>query len=236
MVDVAIICQDEAETIGWTLECAEKLDDLLGKIVVADSGSTDGTLDILARAWRLPLSVICHPLDRFDEQLNMVLDRCTSEWVLQADADMTWSPSFAAAMRAGEFESADVWWCPLYYTRGSRMHYCPDCLKANPWTLRLFRRGHRFVNPIHQRLITCAGEEPISVGRTQSWCVFENSLLTSDESLLRRGQRYLKWAKESASRCLPVGDVERYIKAKHNPEQPLLIPERYHETPTAQVC
>src|SRR5262249_32701141 len=76
-----IITLDEARNIARTL-------DKLGwarRIVVVDSGSTDGTLEILARYPQVVLFE--RTFDSFAEQCNFGLAQVQSEWVLSLDAD-----------------------------------------------------------------------------------------------------------------------------------------------------
>jgi glycosyltransferase involved in cell wall biosynthesis len=55
------------------------------RIVVVDSGSTDGTLDILARYE--PVEIVSRPFDDFAGQCNFGLSQIGSPWVLSLDAD-----------------------------------------------------------------------------------------------------------------------------------------------------
>lgn len=55
------------------------------RILVIDSGSTDGTLDVLARDPRI--EVHHRPFDSFAEQCNFGLSLVATEWVLSMDAD-----------------------------------------------------------------------------------------------------------------------------------------------------
>jgi glycosyltransferase involved in cell wall biosynthesis len=55
------------------------------RIVVVDSGSTDGTLDVLARYPQVAL--FKRAFDNFANQCNFGLDNVESEWVLSLDAD-----------------------------------------------------------------------------------------------------------------------------------------------------
>src|SRR5262245_12437844 len=76
-----IITFDEAPNIARTLN---KLA-WARRIVVVDSGSTDGTLDVLARYPQVAL--FKRPFDNFADQCNFGLDQIESEWVLSLDAD-----------------------------------------------------------------------------------------------------------------------------------------------------
>src|SRR5215471_842160 len=55
------------------------------RIVVIDSGSTDGTLDIMAQYPQV--EIVHRPFDSFAEQCNFGLAQIKSEWVLSLDAD-----------------------------------------------------------------------------------------------------------------------------------------------------
>jgi glycosyltransferase involved in cell wall biosynthesis len=68
------------------------------RIVVVDSGSTDGTLEVLAGDPRI---VVHHrSFDSFAEQCNFGLDKVESEWVLSLDADYELSPALVEELRS----------------------------------------------------------------------------------------------------------------------------------------
>lgn len=68
------------------------------RIVVIDSGSTDGTLDVLAKDPRI--EVHHRPFDSFAEQCNFGLSHIRSPWVLSMDADYELSDELLAELRA----------------------------------------------------------------------------------------------------------------------------------------
>jgi glycosyltransferase involved in cell wall biosynthesis len=67
------------------------------RIVVVDSGSTDGTLAVLARDGRI--ETIHRPFDSFAEQCNFGLTQIRTPWVLSMDADYEVSAPLVAEMR-----------------------------------------------------------------------------------------------------------------------------------------
>ncbi len=76
-----LITLDEAPNIGRTLD---KLT-WARRIVVVDSGSNDGTLDILARYPQV--DCFNRPFDSFAEQCNFGLAQIRTDWVMSLDAD-----------------------------------------------------------------------------------------------------------------------------------------------------
>lgn len=80
-LSVSLICRDEADRIGRTLESVHGWAD---EIVVLDSGSTDGTVEV-ARRYTDKVWVTDWP--GFGPQKQRALERCTNEWVLSIDAD-----------------------------------------------------------------------------------------------------------------------------------------------------
>ena len=87
-----IITFDEVSNI------ARALDKLLWarRIVVVDSGSTDGTLDVLARYPQVAL--FKRAFDSFANQCNFGLAQVESEWVLSLDADYEISDGLVAEL------------------------------------------------------------------------------------------------------------------------------------------
>jgi glycosyltransferase involved in cell wall biosynthesis len=68
------------------------------RIVVIDSGSTDGTLDVLAKDPRI--DVIPRTFDSFAEQCNFGLGQIRTPWVLSLDADYELSDGLVAELTA----------------------------------------------------------------------------------------------------------------------------------------
>jgi glycosyltransferase involved in cell wall biosynthesis len=76
-----IITFNEVDNISRTLAAL----DWAKRIVVVDSGSTDGTLDVFQADPRI--DVLVRPFDNFARQCNAGLARVNTEWVLSLDAD-----------------------------------------------------------------------------------------------------------------------------------------------------
>lgn len=66
------------------------------RIVVIDSGSTDGTLEVLARDRRI--EVLHRSFDSFAEQCNFGLAQIRTNWVLSMDADYELSDELVAEL------------------------------------------------------------------------------------------------------------------------------------------
>lgn len=71
--------------------------DWAGRIVVVDSGSTDGTLDILRRDQRV--AVFAHEFVDFAGQCNFGLSYIATPWVLSLDADYELSDDLIGELR-----------------------------------------------------------------------------------------------------------------------------------------
>ncbi|MDR3495236.1 MAG: glycosyltransferase family 2 protein [Ancalomicrobiaceae bacterium] len=85
-VSAFIICKDEA---GFIEDCIRSLKHF-AEIVVVDSGSTDGTLDILARlsdAEGWPIRVISHGWLGYAGQKQFAIEQCRQPWCFNIDAD-----------------------------------------------------------------------------------------------------------------------------------------------------
>ncbi|MCX7960199.1 MAG: glycosyltransferase family 2 protein [Burkholderiales bacterium] len=124
------------------------------EIVVADSGSTDGTPEIAAR---LGARVVTHPWLGFGRQKQFAAEQATHDWILSVDADERVSPELAASIvRALEAPEAPV------YRMARRNRFMGRWLAHGEgypdWCVRLYdRRAARWSeDPVHERLLYSA--------------------------------------------------------------------------------
>lgn len=135
-LSVAIVCCDNARTIGRTLASAAPL---AREIVAVDSGSTDGTTELLEEAGA---RVIRSKWLGHVRTKQLALEACSEPWILCLDSDESLEPdlqrSIAQALSADPPSSLAgyrlnrvVWW------RGRFLRHAwqPE------WRLRLVRRG-----------------------------------------------------------------------------------------------
>lgn len=84
-ISAYIICQDEERYLG---NCIESLGGL-AEIVIVDSGSTDGTLDLIRSfvARGFPIRLFQEPWRGYAAQKQFALDQCVQPWCLNIDSD-----------------------------------------------------------------------------------------------------------------------------------------------------
>jgi glycosyltransferase involved in cell wall biosynthesis len=80
-----VICKDEATSIG---PCIESLENL-AEIVIVDSGSTDGTIELIQSYSNrgFPIRLFQRDWPGYAKQKQFALEQCTSPWCLSLDAD-----------------------------------------------------------------------------------------------------------------------------------------------------
>jgi glycosyltransferase involved in cell wall biosynthesis len=84
-LSVVLITQNEEANLPGTLESVMPLVcDGRGEIILVDSGSTDGTLEI-ARSFGA--KIFSEPWKGFAAQKNSAMDKAAGDWILQLDAD-----------------------------------------------------------------------------------------------------------------------------------------------------
>jgi glycosyltransferase involved in cell wall biosynthesis len=153
-----MICRDEARTIGRALAAAAEVAD---EIVVVDSGSADGTVEI---ARRYTPHVHHQPWLGYAAQKNLAIERTTGEWVLSLDADEIVEPDLAREVRA----IVDRPGGPVGYRIPRRLIFLGRAIRHGGWwpdlVLRLFRRGAGRFEP---RLVHEALRVEGPVGRTR---------------------------------------------------------------------
>jgi FkbM family methyltransferase len=130
---VIIPAKNEREHIRACVVSAQQVAD---EVLVADSGSTDGTLDI---AHELGCRIIEREYRTSGNFKNWAIPQAAHEWVLILDADERVTPALAAEVRATiENPKHSGYW--IY----RRNHFLGHPIRFGPWKndccLRLFRR------------------------------------------------------------------------------------------------
>jgi glycosyltransferase involved in cell wall biosynthesis len=148
-LSVIIITLNEAANLA---DCLASVENIASEIVVVDSGSTDGTLDIARNAGAKLIQTPDWP--GFGPQKNRALDAASCEWVLSMDADERLTEDLRREIRQAVRESRfDGYEMPrLSYFCGKPVRHCgwyPD------YILRLVKRGTaRFSDKlVHETLI-----------------------------------------------------------------------------------
>ncbi len=211
---IITICQDEETTIRWFLDCCitayNKFPRNLKEVVIVDGGSKDNTTEVIKEYMNsLPLILIEHPFDSWGQQRNKALDLCTGDYIFGPDADMTWTSNLADEFDIGHFNGQDFWNLHVYYTAQDRHHY--SVIDSNGASLRMWKRGPRFVTNFHERL----EGQPVTPSLCQSVYLFENSLLLSEKELLNRGERLQKYQQPLIDAGAGPGSCDRYVTAQN---------------------
>lgn len=134
-LSVIIITLNEAENLKG---CLDSLTDIASEVIIVDSGSNDGTVEIARSAGATVIQTSVWP--GFGPQKNVALNAATCDWVLSLDADERLTDSLRdqirTAMMSGEFDS---------YEMPRLSYFCGKPIRHGGWypdhILRLFRRG-----------------------------------------------------------------------------------------------
>ena len=152
-----LITFNEIQNIGRTLA---KLD-WARRIVVIDSGSTDGTLDVLAANPRV--EIVHRPFDSFAEQCNFGLAQIRTDWVLSLDADYELSDAFVSALAELQPDAGVVGYKAAFIYR---IHGHPLRGTLYPPRTVLYRvAGARYENEGHGHRIRLQGRVAALEGR-----------------------------------------------------------------------
>ena len=211
-LSLAMIARNEVDHIG---HCLGSVKGLVDEIVVVDTGSSDGTLELCRQ---FGTQVVHFPWqDDFAAARNESLKRCTGDWVLVLDADEAVDvldhPVIRGACEAAEAEAfrlilrnylpsatqttldepARLNTSP--YQEGRNQPYHADCRG-----LRLCRRypDLGFVGRIHELLDPWFVDRSLPIGSLDAVVHHYGKLLLDREN--RKGRYYLDLALEDARR------------------------------------
>jgi len=177
-VSVYIVCKNEIAFLG---DCIDSVADFQ-EIVIVDSGSTDGTLELIEdyRTRGFPIRLFEREWPGFARQKQFALDQCTGPWCLNLDADERVEPelarSIATAVRddrgAAGFVMKMAQYLPGY-------GYAPASVHVKP-QIRLFHKArakYQLDQLLHEGLQYDGPVLPIAEGRILH---FRNLSLTQD--------------------------------------------------------
>ena len=150
-LSVVIITKNEALNLAQCLESVAFADEL----VVVDSGSTDGTVQIAQSFGARILQTPDWP--GFGRQKNRAVDMATHDWILSIDADERIGPELREEILLAIANPSHT-----VYALNRRSSYCGQTMNHSGWypdpVVRLFRRGAaRFSDDlVHESLRTSA--------------------------------------------------------------------------------
>jgi glycosyltransferase involved in cell wall biosynthesis len=165
-ISAFIICKNERSMIGACLDSLAGV----GEIVIVDSGSNDGTLDLIAqyRSFGWPIRLFHRDWTGFAAQKQYALDQCTLDWCLNMDCDERLTADLRQAIshlplgqpEPTAYSVARLDWLPGY-------GYAPRLVHTHRHT-RLFRRNSASYDLsalLHEGLKLTGEAVPIREGR-----------------------------------------------------------------------
>jgi hypothetical protein len=134
-ISACLIVKDEEKRLPAALASVAFCDE----IVVVDSGSTDRTLEIAREAGAI---VIENPWPGYSAQRNVALDRASSDWILEVDADEQITPALREEIQrflADPPQGYEICAMPQFHRfLGGELRYS---MKYPAYRTRMFRRG-----------------------------------------------------------------------------------------------
>jgi len=202
-LSVIIITRDEVHRIGRAIAALAFADE----IVVLDSGSTDGTLDVARAAGARVEQTVDWP--GFGRQKNRALELARGDWILSIDADELVTEALAGAIREAirrtdvdsDSDSDSGAQAPVAWWIERRSRWCGRPIQYGDWrrdrVLRLFRRGSaRFSDDIVHERVVCDGIQ----GQLAGW-LWHDTVDTPEDG----AEKALRYARLGAERLRQRG-------------------------------
>lgn len=148
-LSAVIIVHNEERNIE---RCIKSLQGVADEIVIVDSGSTDGTVDICQSCGVRPVS---HEWVGYAQQKNFANDLATGDWLLSLDADEALSDelrSSLVSLKQTGMESGTVYEVARLTNFGG--HWVRHCGWYPDARVRLWQRGKaRWEGSVHEQLM-----------------------------------------------------------------------------------
>lgn len=188
-ITVLIPCKDEMPNIEACIASAQEIAD---EILVADSGSTDGTLELLRR--RGDVRIIEREYRCWSDFNNWAIPQATHEWVLLIDADERVTPELAEDIRRlKETELATTSFDAFSMVRRNFFHAQP----VRSWgrhtdrVKRLFRRSCRWAKRRTHSTLEVSDSKTMLLQTA-----FDHHTFRTIKHFLDKQQRYGQWNAE----------------------------------------
>lgn len=188
-ITVLIPCKDEMPNIE---ACIASVKEIADEILVADSGSTDGTLDLLRR--RGDVRIIEREYRCWSDFNNWAIPQARHEWVLLVDADERVTPELAADIRRLKAtELASTSFDAFSMIRRNLFHTQP----VRSWgrhtdrVKRLFRRSCRWAKRRTHSTLEVSDSKTILLKTP-----FDHHTFRTIKHFLDKQQRYGQWNAE----------------------------------------
>lgn len=208
-VSAFIICLNEEKYLGNCIESLAECRD----IVIVDSGSTDGTLDLIrsyiAKGW--PIRLIEEPWRGYAGQKQFALEQCREDWCLSVDADERLDADLRKALpMLIATEPAIVGWRIARRPYLIGYGYTPKRAHERR-NLRLLRRGKGAFDlsqTVHEGIVPEGRVEPSLTGS-----LLHFRPLPIDEQILKEN----KYSTLKADQLFKGGKKPRKLKMLFNP-------------------
>lgn len=140
-----MIVKNEARCLA---RCLRSAIPIVQEIVVVDTGSTDGTIQIARELG----AKVCHYewTNDFSAARNFALEQATGDWVLVLDADETVTPQLAAEIKCFVHGQPKIGRLKIV----SDFRRNGQTLQSQCFVSRLFPRGARFEGKIHEQIVS----------------------------------------------------------------------------------
>ena len=186
-----VVAKNERDRIG---RCLGSLLDVCSEVVLVDSGSTDGTVELAAA---MGARVLHQDWLGYAAQKNLAIAQAAQPWTLLLDADEWLEPdareTLVELFRSGQAERADVWQLLR------RTHFLGTAMRAGTFARepveRLFRSHHRHADlPVHEYLET--GDSRVA----RSAIRLEHDTARDPDEYWRKLQCYARLSADAAAR------------------------------------
>ncbi|MDW8208455.1 MAG: tetratricopeptide repeat protein [Chloroherpetonaceae bacterium] len=183
--------------------CLESVRGVVDEIVIVDTGSTDGTLDI---AREYGAKIVHHPWnDDFSEARNVSLAHATGDWALWLDADEELAPETRHLLRPTVENASDEIGGFMIMFRNwlSSPQRDPEGEMAVHHACRLFRLvpGVRFEGRIHEQNVRSLMELGYAYAKTPDLIIDHFGYAHEIMTLRNKHERFLRMLHREVEEC-----------------------------------